>query len=129
MKKLFLMPAVVAIFACTLGLAWIFSGQGSLVVTETISVSATSMDVTLEPNQTVQKTVTVSNSGSSPADVVVTAEVLDDQVGGPYAGVTVTPSQAITVAGGESANLTFTISASNGVPSGTGTVQLDVLRP
>ena len=130
MKKLFLIPSIMTIIACgTLGLAVVFSGQGSLTVNETISVSATTMDVTLEPNQTIQKTVTVTNSGNTPADVIVAADVLDDQLGGPYAGVTVTSSQAVTVAGGESADITFTITASNGVTAGTGTVKLDVFRP
>lgn len=130
MKKLLLIPAIVAIAGCaSLGLAVLFSGQGTFTVNETISVSAVDLDVVMEPNQTIQKTVTVSNTGSTPVNVIVTAEVLDTTVGGPYAGVTVTDSQAVTVQGGQSADLTFTITASNGIQAGTGMVQLDVIRP
>lgn len=130
MKRMALGPLVLAaIAACTLGLAVLFTGEGTFTVNETITVSAADLNVTLEPNQTVQKTVTVNNTGSNPANVIVTAEVLDDAVGGPYAGVTVTDSQAVTVDAGQSANLTFTITASNGIQPGTGTVQLDVFRP
>lgn len=130
MRRLILAPFVLtAIAACTLGLAVLFSGQGTFTANETITVSATNLDITIEPNQVIEKTITVTNTGSHPANVVVTAEVIDEAVGGPYLGITVTDSQAVTVQGGTSADLTFTITANNGIPPGTGKVELSVIRP
>lgn len=129
-KHVFLITGIVAILGCaSLGLAVLFSGQGTFTVNETITVSSTNLDVTIQPNETIQKTITVTNSGNQPTNVIVTADVVDDSLGGPYAGITVTDSQAVTVDGGQSADLTFTIAASNGVQPGTGTVHLSVIRP
>ena len=121
--------AIAAVAGSTLGLAIVFNGNGTFQTSEVLSIGTVDIDITLDPNETVQVVVPVTNNGSAPVTAILTADVVGDSPPGPYAGVTVTPSQTVNLGPGQTANVVFTISASNGIQPGTGTVALSVIRP
>lgn len=128
MRFLIAVLAIALVVAGSLALAVVFSGQGTLVINETITVDAVNLDVVVEPNLVVDKTITVNNTGQAATDVQAVLDVLDD-FAFPYPGISVTVPQQVTVPPGGSAQVAFTVTGSNGVAPGTGLIQVSVIRP
>ena len=129
-KWFFTVLVLAAAGGAILGLAIVFEGQGVLVVSETITVPAPNLNVSLEPNLTVTQTFTIDNSGAMPVNVIVLVEVFSDDPPGPYAGVTVeTPLNPVAVPAGGSVGVLVLVVANNGVVPGTGVVTMSVHRP
>lgn len=121
--------AIALVAGSTLGLAIVFNGNGTFQTSEVLSIGTVDLDITLDPNETVQVSVPVTNNGAAPVTAILTADVVGDSPPGPYAGVTVTPSQTVNLQPGQTASVVFTITATNGIQPGTGTVALSVIRP
>ncbi len=110
----------------TMGLANVFSMSGTVTVDEALTVDPVNLTFSINPGESVPRTVTVHNiSGSEVWGSAVMS--VDD----PFSGLSVSLNGELfkPIAPGGQADWNFTIDADNGAQTGEHTLDLDVFRP
>ncbi len=122
--------AVFVAMLAIVALAIIEVRSGAIVIEEPVAVSLPTLDATIFPNQSTEFPVDITNNGPTAVDVRVGGEVFLNDPVGPWPGVTVEgPVGDFTIRPGESISVSLFVNTGNGVPVGTGTLDVSVIRP